>query len=60
MSVVAFPLARHGAEAFARMLPFDKLRAGLCLSMTPFSWHCFFKMDKTYEVLKWQSPQRDH
>jgi hypothetical protein len=36
MSAVAYPLAKHGAEAFARMLPFDKLRAGLYLSVTPF------------------------
>jgi hypothetical protein len=34
MSAVAFSLAKHGAEAFARVLSFDKLRTGLCLSMT--------------------------
>jgi hypothetical protein len=46
MSAVAYPLAKHGAEAFARMLPFDKLRAGLCLSMTPFSCHASFRIHR--------------
>jgi hypothetical protein len=32
---VAYPLARHGAKTVAHMLPFDKLRTSLCLSMTP-------------------------